>query len=145
MISAMAVSEQSNSAKGSFRARCQSSQTANQGGVFFFLPGRETTVLMKTVIKAFSSFMTNSCASFKCAKQKSDQLSHSPQLFVIKYRPPWPIDEAHLEATEDASPLMAARDQLQENCREIKHLVFLEVNFLHKLIWLGVSWILEAI
>lgn len=119
--------------------RSQSNLTANQG--VFFCPGRGTTVLMKTVIRASFPFMTNSCASSKCAKHKSDQLSHYPQLFVINYQPPRLNDEAHPVVSQD-TVLLRTRYQLQEDCTEInknptfiKGLTLLQKLRFQRLIW----------
>lgn len=70
------------------------------------------TVLMKTVIRASSPFMANSCASSKRAKHKGDQLSYYPQLFVVNYQPPRLNGEAHPEVPEDTVSLIAAGYQL---------------------------------
>lgn len=130
MISAMAVSEQSNSAEGPFRARCQSSQSANQGVFFFFPAWQRNNCVGENCYQSFFLLRGKQLHFLQMCQTEARAASLSPQLFVIKYRPLWPIDEAHLEVPDDTSHVMAAREQLQENCREIKHLVFLEVTFL---------------
>lgn len=106
----MALSEQSNSAEGPFRARCQSSQTANQGGFLSPAWQRNNCVDENCYHSFFLLHEKQLCFLWGCQAEEPPAFPFSTD--ICGRRPPRPIDEAHLEAPEETKPQPAARAAL---------------------------------
>ena len=106
------VTEESYSAEGLFRASLSVKLLIRED---FSCRAEKWLCWWTLLSKCLFPSMTNSCASSKCAKHKSDQLSHYPQPFVIKYWPQRLNDEAHPDVPEATTPLIAATRKLYSN------------------------------